>query len=211
MKKIYLLGVGHNTPVFIDLAEHCGWEVSGLFHYNGERTGEVVNGFSILGSFDELFRKSDLSGSHFLLTMGDNRIRGEIAQKIRTLGGSTPALIHPTAVVSRFAHIAEGVTISAFSYLQANSKIGKDTIILSGVNISHDNRIGKSCFIAGGATIGAYTHVGDFVFVGQGAMTVSDKVKQIGDCAFIGAGSLVTKSVPPQTSVAGRPAKPLSQ
>lgn len=32
MKRIFLLGVGHNTPVFIDLAEHSGYEVSGLHH-----------------------------------------------------------------------------------------------------------------------------------------------------------------------------------
>lgn len=207
MKKVYLLGIGHNTPVFIDLAEHCGYEVAGLYHYNADRTGETEHGFEIMGSFDDLYQRENLNSMTFLLTMGDNAIRMEVARKLRNKGGQVPSLLHPTAVISRFAQIKEGVCISAFSYIQADSLIDQDTIILSGVNISHNNTIGKGCFIAGGATLGAYTTVGDGVFIGQGALTVSSKVKNIGDNAYIGAGSLVTKSIQANDRVAGRPAK----
>lgn len=209
MNEIYLLGVGRNTPVFIDLAEHCGYNILGLYHYNQDRTGDSIHGFTILGSFDALYKQGSLSDGNFLLTMGNNVIRSSVAERIRAMGGNTPTLIHPSAIISRFSLIGTGVSISAFSYVQANSSVGNDTIILSGVNISHNNTIGKSCFIAGGATIGAYTDVGDFAFIGQGALTISDKVKHIGEYACIGAGALVTKSVPPRVTVAGQPAKPL--
>lgn len=46
--NIYLLGVGHATPLFIELAEACGYHVAGLYHYNEERTGETDHGFPIL-------------------------------------------------------------------------------------------------------------------------------------------------------------------
>jgi sugar O-acyltransferase (sialic acid O-acetyltransferase NeuD family) len=210
MNQIYLLGIGHNTPVFIDLAESCGFKVSGLYHYNNDKNGNYFHGFKVLGSFQTLFSKEDLSGIDFLLTMGDNTIRHEISAKIRRCGGNTPSFVHPTAVISRFAKIETGVVINPFTYIQANSIIGKDTIILSGVNVSHDTTIGEACFLAGGSTIGAYTKVGDFVFIGQGAMTISEKVEDIGSHAFIGAGSLVTKSVGPHKVVAGRPAKVIS-
>ena len=45
MKDIYVLGIGHNTPVFIDLAEICGYTIAGLYHYNDDRTGQVDHGF----------------------------------------------------------------------------------------------------------------------------------------------------------------------
>lgn len=209
-KQLYALGVGHNTPVFIDLAEQCGFEVSGLYHYNAERTGEVEHGFRILGSFAELFSNGDLSGKNFLLTMGDNEIRAALIRKILSYGGRVPSLIHPTSVISRFAEISlVGVYISAFSHVQADTKIGQGTVILSGVNISHTNNIGEYCFIAGGATIGAYTDVGDFVFVGQGALSISAKVSKIGTHAYIGARALLTKDVEPYSVMAGSPAKVL--
>lgn len=207
MKDIYVLGVGHNTPVFIDLAEACGYNILGLYHYDSSRIGEIDHGYSILGSTEELLKERSLAGKRFVLSMGDNKIRAELYSKIRALKGDIPALIHPTSVISRFATISDGVYVSAFAHIQADTTVGENTIILSGVNISHTNRIGRSCFIAGGSTIGAYTQMEDFVFVGQGVLTISSKVSLIGEHAYIGAGSLVTKSVESYSRIAGRPAR----
>lgn len=208
LKEIYALGVGHNTSVFINLAEACGYNIKGLYHFNNERTGEVDHGVEILGSFEDLLSKPTLKGMDFLLTMGDNKLRTELSNQITCLGGGVPSLIHPAAVISRFAKISPvGVYISPFTYVQADSSIGDNTVLLSHVNISHTTSIGKSCFIAGGATIGAYTTMEDFVFVGQGALSISAKAKHIGHHAYIGARSLLTKDIPANVVVAGSPAR----
>lgn len=207
-RLIYALGIGHNSPVFIDIAEAAGYKVAGLYHYNNSRTGESDHDFKIIGSFEDLFRKESLVDMNFLLTMGDNSIREELTRKIVSKGGNVPSIIHPTAVVSRFANISPiGVYISAFTHVQADTTIEEGTILLSGVNVSHTNKIGRYCFVAGGATIGAYTVVEDYVFVGQGALTISGKVDRIGTKAYIGARALVTKSILANTKVAGTPAK----
>lgn len=207
-KTIYALGIGHNTPVFIDLAEACGYKVVGLYHYNDNRTGETDHNLKILGSFNDLYNKQNLTGMNFLLTMGDNFIRTEVSNKLRQLGGNVPTLIHPTAVISRFAKISQiGVYISPFTYVQADSSIGDNTVLLSHVNISHTTHIGNSCFVAGGSIIGAYTNVADFVFIGQGVLTISAKVPTIGEKAYIGARSLITHEVPAYAVMAGSPAQ----
>lgn len=212
MKKIYALGVGHNTPVFIDLALDCGYEVVGLYHYNNDRTGESDHGYEILGSFEDLFSKKSLKGQNFLLTMGDSKIRTGLSKKIIDKGGFVPTLIHPTSVISKFANISSvGVYISAFSFVQADSSVGENTVILSHVNISHTTHIGKGCFIAGGAVIGAYTNMEDNVFIGQGALSISGKVATIGQGAYVGARSLLTKDVFANTVVAGIPAKVIKE
>lgn len=209
-KVIYALGVGHNTPVFIDLALDCGYEIAGLYHYNDERTGEIDHGYKILGSFDDLFAIGSLKGMSFLLTMGDSKIRTALSEKIINQGGLVPTLIHPTSVISKFANISDnGVYISAFSFVQADSTVGDNTVLLSHVNISHTTHIGKGCFFAGGAVVGAYTNVEDYVFMGQGALSISGKVSTIGKGAYIGARSLLTKDVPCRSVVAGMPAKVL--
>ena len=201
----------NNTPVFIDLALDCGYTIAGLYHYNNERTGEFDHGFQIIGSFDDLFAQKDLIGKNFLLTMGDSNIRESLAKRITSLGGKVPTLIHPTAVISRFAQISpNGVYISAFSFVQADSIVGDNTVILSHVNISHTTTIGKGCFIAGCATVGAYTVVEDHVFIGQGALSISAKVRRIGSNSYIGARSLITKDIPENVIVAGSPAKILN-
>ena len=209
MKRIiYPLGIGHNSPVFIDLARDCGYEVESLYHYNNERTGEFDHGYPIVGSFDDLFALPTLEGKEFLLTMGDSRIRRQLTERILAKGGNVPTLIHPTAVVSRYAKIdSVGCYISCYSFVQADSEIEEGTILLSHVNISHTNKVGKDCFFAGGTTLGAYTVVEDNVFFGIGCLSISGKVPLIGHDAYIGAGALLTKEVAPYSKMVGIPAR----
>lgn len=206
-KEIYVLGVGHSTPVFLDLAEACGYRIIGLYHYNNSRTGEIDYGIPILGSFDDLF-SDGVRGKNILLTMGNMTIRKELYSQIVAAGGNIPTLIHPSSVISRFAEISStGVLVNPLCYIQAGTTIGAGTVILSHVNISHNSSIGENCFIAGGAIVGAYIRVENEVFIGQGAICISDKVKVIGKRSLIGAGALVVKSVPSEVIVAGVPAK----
>lgn len=207
-KEIYALGIGHNTPVLLDLAISCGYVIKGLYHYNDERTGEIDHGFEILGSFDDLWQCENLQGKNFLLTMGDLDVRCNLTEKILSLGGCIPTLIHPSSVISIFANISEiGVCIMPFVFVQSDAVIERNTVILSHVNISHNTIISRNCFIAGNAAVGAYTKVEENVFIGQGALVISGKCEVIGHHSFIGAGALVTKPVQPNTVVAGFPAR----
>ncbi|MBQ8046389.1 MAG: transferase [Prevotella sp.] len=207
-RKIYALGIGHNSPVFIDLALACGYEIAGLWHYNDLRTNDSDHGYKILGSFDDLFNSGRAEGCNFLLTMGDSAIRDSLCNRIIANGGHVPTLIHPTATISKFATVSDiGVYISPYAFLQADSQVGSNSVLLSHVNVSHTTKIGKSCFLAGGSTIGAYTTVEDFCFIGQGALSISGKVSVIGHHAYIGARALLTRSVPAYAIMAGSPAR----
>ena len=207
-KTIYVLGIGHNSPECIELAIHCGYEVVGLYHYNDTRTNESVHGYKILGSFDDMFQSGIVEGNNFMLSMGDNQIRASLCKRIIEAGGVVPTLIHPTAVVSRFANISDvGVHISPFVHVMSDVEIDDNTMILTQAIIAHTTKIGKNCLISLNASIGAYTVVEDFVFVGMGALAISGKVNLIGHHAIIGANSLLTHEVPAYAIMVGSPAR----
>lgn len=85
-KEIYLLGVGHSTPFFAELAEDCGYTVAGLYHYNDERTGQIDHGYPIICSFNDLY-STNIEGKKFMLTMGNMAIKQELSEKLIHLGG----------------------------------------------------------------------------------------------------------------------------
>lgn len=209
---IYVVGIGDNSAVYIDLAEVLNIPIAGLVDYNSDRVGENFLDYRINSCTKELLSvKNSLAGYNFALSMGDNSIRAELAKKIREKGGCTPTLIHPTASVSRHAHIEEGVVIHANVTIQANCTVKKDSVISSGTVLIHGATIGNGCYIAANATVGADVIVEDQVFIGLGAVIVSKKVSSIARESLIGAGAIVVRSVDERSVMIGNPAKNLTK
>ena len=211
MKDIYILGVGHNTTVYIDLVEACGYNIKGLYHFQDGRTGELEHGYEILGTYEDLWSMPSLKGMNFALSQGDNAIRKDIFNRIISKGGDVPTLVHPKADVSRFAKLGKGTVVHIGSVVHPDVIIGNNTVLSFNVSVTHNTRIGDNCYFALGAMIGAYVIIEDNVFIGIGAILISGKVERIGQNAYIGAGALVTRSVDPFTVVAGFPAKPIKE
>ena len=207
--EIYILGIGGSTPLFIDLAEACGYTVKGLYHYNESRTGETDHGFTILGSFEDLYKKN-IQNVNFLLSMGDLKTRKKVSEQLICLGAKIPTIIHPSAQISRFAEISkQGVLIGIDCIIQADNRIHAHTVIRDQALICHQTVIEEYCFIGPKALVGAHTVINKCSFVGQGAILISGKVKEVGECAIIGAGAIVTEPVKKHSVVVGFPAKPL--
>lgn len=209
MKKgdIYALGVGASTPVFFEIAEDYGYNIAGLFHYENGRTGEIVCGKKIIGSFEDLFN-SDIRGMNFLLTMGDIAIRKNLTERIDNLGGFLPTIIHPLARISPNAQISsQGVVIGPMAIVQAGACIEKGVVVRDMALVCHNAIVEQFCFIGPKALVGAFAHISNSAFIGQSATLVSRKVKNVGQNSLIGAGAIVVHDVPDNVIAFGNPAK----
>lgn len=88
------------NPKLTDLAK-----VTGLYHYNADRTGDPDHCYPIAGASDDLF-SLDIKGKSFLLSMGDMKICKALIERIISMGDFIPTLIHPTAIFSLHAKIS---------------------------------------------------------------------------------------------------------
>lgn len=209
-RNIYVLGVGHNTIVTIDLAESCDYTIAGLYHYQNERMGEMYFGHRIIGCNEELFTQ-DLHGKNFAISVGSNDIRADLFNKIIERGGNVVTLIHPSAVVSKYSKIGNGVCIHALSVVAPDTVIGDDCVISHNDLVTHGVRMGNHCFLASNIVLGAYTVMRDYAFIGSGATIVSAKAKELGCHSLVGAGAVVIKPIPDNAVVVGNPAKILNK
>lgn len=73
------------------------------------------------------------------------------------------------------------------------------------VHVGHDVHLKKNVEVTAGVIIGGYGIIGEKVFLGLNA-TLRNRI-EIGDGAFLGMGSVVTKAVEEETVVAGNPAR----
>jgi len=142
--------------------------------------------------------------SNCVLAIGDRETRKIIINKIDKFSINYPIVIDPS--VRCFSEdIADGVIIYPGTIIMNDCKIGKFTLLNSGVTLGHDVIIGDFCNINPGVHLAGRITIGDGVFIGIGA-SVKENIR-IGNNVVIGAGSVVLKDVLDNTTVYGIPAK----
>jgi UDP-2-acetamido-3-amino-2,3-dideoxy-glucuronate N-acetyltransferase len=143
---------------------------------------------------------------------------------------------HPTADI-QCVHIGEGTRIWQFVVALPAARIGRDCNICSHCFIENDVTIGDRVTLKSGVQVWDGIEIGDDVFVGPSVAFTNDRFPRsgvhpakfartvihknasiganatilpgiaIGEHAMIGAGAVVTRSVPPNAIVVGNPAK----
>jgi UDP-2-acetamido-3-amino-2,3-dideoxy-glucuronate N-acetyltransferase len=144
--------------------------------------------------------------------------------------------IHPLSDVKSI-HIGSGTTVWQYSVIFKNAIIGSNCNICAHTLIEGDVVIGDNVTVKSGVFIWDGTRIENNVFLGPNVTLTNDMmprskvypesfqgitIKQgaslganatilpgvtIGECAMIGAGSVVTKNVPAYAVVVGNPAK----
>jgi UDP-3-O-[3-hydroxymyristoyl] glucosamine N-acyltransferase len=85
-----------------------------------------------------------------------------------------PESIHPTAVISAEAKIAEGVAIGAYTVIEDGVEIGSGTIVYGGCYIGRNAKIGSNCLIYPHVAIRERVEICERVIIHSGAVIGSD-------------------------------------
>ena len=145
-----------------------------------------------------------------VLGFGGHAIGGrEIVERFAVPDEKWASIIHPSAVISHDAHIAHGVVVLSRVVIQTGALIEKFAIINNGAVIEHDVIIGQFTHIAPGVVTGGACRIGENCHVGLGAR-VRDHIN-IWANVTVGVGAVVVTNIPENETVAGIPARRLSQ
>lgn len=164
---------------------------------------------------------------------------GDGAQALTKIGANSRVRTH--SVIYAGVHIGEGCHIGHQVLIREATQIGENSSIGGAVIIEHHCSLGKNVRIQGQAGLSEHTIVEDDVWIGPRVITSNvlhptcDRAKQclagpiirrgailgssavlspdieIGERALIGAGSIVTKSVPRETIMFGNPARQIGE
>ena len=120
------------------------------------------------------------------------------------------SVIDDMAVVPyEYCNIGKGVMIAQFSQISPGSTLSDNCMMLGNSFLGHDSFVNEFSHLTTNSVIGAHVKVGKGVTIGMNS-TIRGGVT-IGDFSLVGAGSVVLHDVPPNTIVAGNPAKVLRE
>ena len=139
------------------------------------------------------------------VAIGDNHIRAKVGERLKNAGFELVTLIHPHAIVSSTAEIADGVLVNAGAIVNAGAKLKTGCIVNSGAIVEHECTIGAYSHLSPGAKIGGKTHIGPQTWICIGA-TVIDGI-HVGKESILAAGSVLLQDLPDQVMAAGIPAQ----
>jgi sugar O-acyltransferase (sialic acid O-acetyltransferase NeuD family) len=158
------------------------------------------------------YKKNDFikflkDSSHFIVCIAreDGKSRYMISKEFEK------KLLKPISIISKKSDIHKTVKIgSGFvslpkSYINRGTTIGDYTILNTGSMVDHECKVGNGVHLMGGCYLAGRVIVEDFVSVGATATILPDI--KLGKNSIVGAGSVVTKDVKPNTVVVGNPAK----
>jgi acetyltransferase-like isoleucine patch superfamily enzyme len=164
------------------------------------------------------------------------RLAGRAAPALDPLVLGAGVTVCAGAVLYAGTRIGDGVIVGDQAQVRERTTIGERTVIGRGAGIDNDVRVGARVKIQSQVYLTAFSTVEDDVFLGPCAMTTNDDTMgrhgperplrgatlrracrigggavlvpgvEVGEEAFVAAGAVVTRDVPPRGWVAGVPA-----
>lgn len=196
---------GHAREIIEAVNADSRWKLLGVLSDGNDHPARLKTlGTPHLGSVSAL---ADID-AHYVIGIGVPAIRRTIAAQAAASGHAAAIVVHPSAVAGASVETAAGCYIAAGAVLTAFVALGEHTHVNVCASISHDCVIGRFANIGPGSRLAGWVSVEDEADLGIGTNVIPGR--RIGARAIIGAGSTVTRDIPPDVTAVGTPARPLT-
>lgn len=210
MKKIAIFGAGGFGREVEWLIEEInaaggGWNFIGFFDDDFTNARNIDSRFFLGGTKELNAYEEEL---YLVFAIGNPIVKKKIIQQITNPILKYPVLIHPNvAFGKRNVVIGEGSIICAGCVMTIDINIGKHVILNLCCTVGHDSIIGDYSSFMPTVNISGEVVLGTCVYVGTGAKIINQL--EIGENTIVGAGALVSKTLPANCTAVGIPAKPI--
>ncbi len=172
--------------------------------------GVTIGAYSVIGAGVEIGANTWI-GPHVVIngptSIGcNNKIHqfaslGEAPQDLKYDGEPTRLELGDRNTIREFVTVNRGTPGGG-----GVTRVGNDNLLMAYIHIAHDCQVGNNVIFSNNASLAGHAHVGNFVILS--GFTLVHQFCSIGDYAFTGMGSAISKDVPPYLMISGNPAAP---
>lgn len=205
MKKLALLGASGHGKVVADAALAGDWDAVEFFD-DAWPQRQDNDPWPVTGDSTALLaRLGEFAG--VLVSIGDGAVRLAHQEVLAAAGAHLAIVVHPAAVVSRYAQLGPGSVVMAGAVVQIGTVTGAAVIINTGATVDHDCQLADGVHVCPGAHLAGNVQVGRCSWIGIGAAVRQGM--QIGARVLAGAGAVIVGPVADGLTVVGNPARSL--
>lgn len=188
--QLILIGTGGHAGSCIDVIEEQDhFKIAGLIGLPEQKGAQHLDyGYDVIGADSDLaylantFRYALIAIGH--MKTAEHRIR--LYHQLVQLGYELPAIIAPTAHISRNATIGPGTIVMHGAIVNTGASVGNNCIINSRALIEHDARVQDHCHISTGSILNGNVSIGTGSFIGSGSVIKNGVT--VGASCFVGMG-----------------------
>ena len=206
MKRLATLGGSGHGKVLAEIAELQGWDE--IHFFDDSWPEKVENGpWSVVGNSGQLLSSLSLYQG-VIVAIGNNQVRLEKVNQLEAKQANLVNLIHPSAVISKYAKLEQGSVVMANAVINPFASVGKAGIVNTGATIDHDCELSDGVHVSPGANLAGGVKVGTCSWIGAGSAV--RQLVTIGDNVVVGLSSAVVADLASDRTFVGVPAKPLT-
>ncbi|MES9975479.1 MAG: acyl-ACP--UDP-N-acetylglucosamine O-acyltransferase [Candidatus Thiodiazotropha sp.] len=146
----------------------------------------VINGPTRIGTGNHIYQFASI---------------GEAPQDLKYAGEPTQLEIGDRNTIRECATINRG-TVNGGGI----TRVGDDNLLMAYIHIAHDCTVGNGTVFSNNASLAGHVDIGNQVILS--GFTLVHQFCSVGDHAFTGMGSAISKDVPPYLMVTGHPGQP---
>lgn len=210
MRKIAIIGAGGFGREVKSLINDINivtptFEFIGYYDDNIDKS-TIINGFPVLGNLNDLNDYPE--GIEIAVGIGIPAVKAKIIGRLSNPNITFATLIHPSAMIGMDdITIGRGTVICAGNILTCNIRIGDFVTLNLMCTVGHDTIVEEYSSFMPSVNISGEVLIHKQVYVGTGAKIINQL--EIGESTTVGAGAVVSKSLPAFCTAVGIPAKPI--
>jgi len=183
------------------IAHGAPWRIKGFLDNRANALEGYEYEAKILGDVENYtIEENDV----FVGAIGDPKDKVTYYSPITKRGGRFVNVIHPLANIGKNVQLGNGIVMAPFSSVTSDVKIGNHVSIGAFSNAGHDTVVGDWSQINSHCGVNGNAILEEGVYLGCHACIIP-QIK-VGAWAFVGAGSVVVRNIPPGVKVFGNPA-----